>query len=306
MVFAPMNNPMDNSTDEPKYDPWQTLFTRVPPKDADTIVLVLTSQGIDHYIEKTEATYSIRVLRTDHEKAMKTMTLFFEENRFFRVRQQLSQIPFSSFKSYPAFSIMALLCLVHGFAHYKNAHEQLVLKYGSSALYIIQGETFRAVTALFLHADTAHLLGNLAGLLIFAAPLISVSGTGTGLFLLLAAGTAGNLINAYFYQTAHLSIGASTAVMGAAGLLAAYQATRKSHPLKLDNLMPIFAVAILVAMFSQGERTDVWAHIFGFLSGLSLGVVFFPLNRIFGFKNRETAALVVTVGIVFFSWLAGR
>jgi len=124
-------------------------------------------------------------------------------------------------------------------------------------------------------------------MLIFGAPVITLSGFGVGPFMLLVAGTLGNLINAHLYKTAHLSIGASTAIMGAAGLLVAFQITQKAKPFRLNNLMPIFAGVVLIAMFSQGENTDVWAHVFGFFSGLGSGIIFFPLNRMLQFPKKS-------------------
>jgi membrane associated rhomboid family serine protease len=156
----------------------------------------------------------------------------------------------------------------------------MIFKFGASSLYIGQGETFRAITALFLHSDGQHVLGNLAGILIFGAPLISLTGYGTGPFLLLCAGASGNLVNAYFRQTALLSIGASTAVMGAAGALAAYQMLNSSRPFQLNRLIPLAAGATLVGLFSQGENTDVSAHVFGFMAGSVWGGLFFPLSKV--------------------------
>ena len=257
-------------------------------------------------MEKNEKSFSIIVKSCDKENAFSMVDLYYKENKFSRIRQTLSKLPLSSFKSYPAFIIMVLISLIHMTASQHNAHEQMVLNYGSSALFILQGETYRAITALFLHSDTGHLLGNLAGILIFCAPMISLSGFGTGVFMLLAAGTTGNLINAYFHQTAHLSIGASTAIMGAAGFLAAFQMTQKAKPFRMNTIMPIISGAVLVALFSQGENTDVWAHIFGFLSGFFYGILFFPLNRMLLFKHKEGIALSITIAIVSFSFLSAR
>jgi len=223
---------------------------------------------------------------------------YYKENKFFRLKQQLQAFPISSFKSYTAFTIIGLLTFIHIFCIYYNIHEKMILKYGASALFILQGETYRAITALFLHSDVRHLVGNIVGILIFAAPVITVSGYGTGSFMLLFAGTLGNLFNAHMYQTAHLSIGASTAVMGAAGLLAAYQITQRQRPVSLNNIMPVFAGATLVAMFSHGENTDVWAHIFGFLSGLGSGILFFPFNRFIQSYLKEPIALIITIIIL--------
>lgn len=273
------------------------LFENLPGKEADLIILILTSQNIRTMVQDKNNVFDILVRQADMDKAILMLEVYHKENKFFRIRQQLQKIPVSSFKSTTALIIMGFLCLIHFLCIHYNVHDKMILNYGASALFILQGETFRAVTALLLHSDIRHLAGNMAGLLIFGAPFISLSGFGTGPFMLLFAGTLGNLINAHFHKTAHLSIGASTAVMGAAGLLVAFQITQKKT-FRLNNIMPVFAGAVLVAMFSQGERTDVWAHIFGFFCGLAPGIFFFPLNRTCKFAEKELLFLILTLVII--------
>ena len=280
------------------------LFAGLSGKKADLIILILTSQNIETRVERENKSFDILVTHADIEKARIMIETYYKENKFFRLKQQLQEIPISSFKSYTAFSIMGLLWLIHAVCLQYHIHEDMILKYGASALFILQGETYRAVTALLLHSDARHLAGNMAGMLIFGAPVITLSGFGVGPFMLLVAGTLGNLINAHLYKTAHLSIGASTAVMGAAGLLVAFQITQKAKPFRLNNLMPIFAGVVLIAMFSQGENTDVWAHVFGFFSGLGSGIIFFPLNRMLQFPKKDLIALFITIFIIASALLA--
>ncbi len=282
----------------------EKLFTGLPHKKTDLIILILTSQDIETRVEQENNFFDILVNKADMKKARAMVEAYYKENKFFRIKQKLKQIPISSFKSYPAFCIMGLLLLIHAACIHYHVHETMILKYGASALYILQGQTYRAVTALFLHSDARHLAGNMAGILIFAAPFISLSGFGTGPFMLIFAGTLGNLFNAYLYQTAHLSIGASTAVMAAAGLLVAFQVTQAGKRLRLNNLLPFFAGVLMVGMFSQGERTDVMAHVFGFFSGLGSGIIFFPLNRTLAFPQKEPIALFITLLIIVTSFLA--
>jgi membrane associated rhomboid family serine protease len=99
----------------------------------------------------------------------------------------------------------------------------------------------------------------------------------------LASGTAGNLIAESFGRDLQLSIGASTAVMAAAGLLGARRMTIGAPPEhsafpKLKGLVPFAAAATLTAMFSHGENTDVSAHLFGFLAGTGIGLCYYPLS----------------------------
>lgn len=282
----------------------EKIFTDFSAKKADLIVLILTSQNIKTHIEKTDNAFNVLVNEDDKQNALLMIEAYYKENRFFKIKQQLEQFPISSFKSWTAFSIIGLLWSIYGLCIHYNIHEKMILTYGSSALFILQGETYRAITALFLHADAMHLAGNTAGLLIFAAPVISLAGFGVGPFMLLLSGTIGNLINAHLYKTAHLSIGASTAVMGAAGLLAAFQITQKGKPARLKNLIPLFAGATLVALFSHGENTDIWAHVFGFLSGLASGVILFPLNRTIQSAKKDPIALFITIVIIISSLLS--
>lgn len=282
----------------------EKLFIGISAKKANLIILILTSQNIKNQVEQKNRSFTILVSKEDIEIARTLVETYYKENKFFSLKQTLQEFPISSFNSIPAFLIMGLLWFIHAMTIHYHIHEDMILKFGASALFILQGETYRAVTALFLHSDARHLIGNMAGLLIFGAPVISLSGFGTGPFMLLFAGTLGNLLNAHLYKTAHLSIGASTAVMGAAGLLAAYQMTKKNSLFQLNTFMPIFAGAVLVGMFSQGERTDVWAHVFGFICGLLSGVVFFPLNRVLRFPEKEWIILFITVFIIASSLVA--
>lgn len=293
-----------SSRPEENHPAYRVFRAGITAEKADLDILILASQGIDTRTVNTGNLFDILVRPPQLEKARQAVRAYERENEKPACQPLPEALPLSSFKSMTAFSIMGLLTVIHILCHICQVREQAILTYGASALYILQGETYRAVTALFLHADTRHLLGNLAGMLLFAAPVMSLSGCGTGPFILLFTGTLGNLCNAWLYRTAHLSIGASTAVMGAAGLLAAYQAIRK-RSFQCNTLVPIAAGAVLVGLFSHGDRTDVWAHIFGFLSGLACGILFFPLNQTLDFKYKDRLFLALSVLILLSALLAG-
>jgi rhomboid protease GluP len=280
----------------------EKIHTSLTGKKANLILLILASQNIDAHTRQHHDQFDILVTADKADKALAAIDAYHRENKFLRLRQQLQQVSLSSFSSIPTFIIMALLCIIHFIGQYYNIHEQMVLHYGSSALYIFQGETFRAVTALFLHADLQHLLGNMAGLLIFGAPVIRLAGFGLGPFMLLFCGTTGNLLTAHLYSNSHLSIGASTSVMAAAGLLCAFQALQRNQIKKMNTIMPVITGALLVGLFSQGENTDVWAHVFGFLCGLGGGLIFFPLNQALSLPRKQPVALMITLVIIASAW----
>jgi rhomboid protease GluP len=147
----------------------------------------------------------------------------------------------------------------------------------SAEAIVHHGAWWRAVTALTLHADLAHVLGNAVALIIFVSALGRWLGRGLALSLVLLAGTAGNLITAFGYGTHHDSVGASTAAFGALGLLGGLQFVRRYRfAARLDRrrraLTAIAACLGLFAMLGVGERTDVVAHLAGLACGLLLGL----------------------------------
>lgn len=274
------------------------IFTGMTSRDADLILLILASQNI--HAGKSKGLRGIDILTASDQTdvAVSQVAAYFRENPSISEPISPSAAMPAGFLSVTVFMIMGLLTAVHFGIERTGARWDFILAYGVSGMYLSQGETFRAVTALFLHSDTAHLLGNLAGLFFFAGPLIRLSGYGSGPLFLLFAGTSGNLINAGFRGTALLSIGSSTAVMGAAGGLAAFQMMRKGPLRRRDRILPLVAAATLMAFLSHGENTDVWAHVFGFFCGFAAGTIFFPLTAVCRFRLREPLALAAAILIL--------
>jgi membrane associated rhomboid family serine protease len=138
------------------------------------------------------------------------------------------------------------------------------------------GEWWRVVTALCLHGNGMHLLNNLAFGAVFLLLLTQVLGPGMTALSVLATGMAGNALNALVRMPDHTSIGASTAVFGAVGLLAALKQDWRSGRAftSLRDWAPLAGGVMLLAFlgFSEGQ-TDILAHVFGFVSGVCLGAI---------------------------------
>lgn len=183
----------------------------------------------------------------------------------------------------------------------------------TDALAIIDGgEWWRAVTALTLHADIVHLVSNTvagAGFAIFVARFF---GAAAGWLLILLSGVAGNLLNAWIhFPEPHLSIGASTAVFGAVGLLTgigiwaalAEPRTRLTIP---RWLVPVLGGLTLLGWLGVGDyRTDVAAHICGFLCGTVFGVAGAFARRAIGRLQPVRACFgALPLVVVGGAWLA--
>jgi membrane associated rhomboid family serine protease len=142
----------------------------------------------------------------------------------------------------------------------------------ASAGLILDGQWWRTVTALTLHADWLHLLSNLAIGGVFIVFLCRELGSGLSWSLLLASGILGNLANACLQRPSHNAVGASTAVFGAVGILAALNMVRHRR-LQRRWLLPVAAaLALLAILGTEGKNTDLGAHLFGFVFGGLLGL----------------------------------
>lgn len=148
----------------------------------------------------------------------------------------------------------------------------------ADAAAMLGGEPWRAVTALGLHSGFDHLGGNLLFGALFVGLLAGETGSGLAFLLVLLGGTAGNLANAVLRGAGHASVGASTAVFAALGLLAVRGWLGRRDLSGLRRLAPLGGGILLLAWLGfSGERTDIGAHVLGFASGALLAL---PLARL--------------------------
>jgi membrane associated rhomboid family serine protease len=176
----------------------------------------------------------------------------------------------------PTLSILILLATFHNITRLDIAFPGIayvdwaVLGSAHTAR-IMDGEWWRLVTALTLHADWFHLFSNLAIGGGFVICLCREFGSGLSWSLLLGSGILGNLVNALLQFPEHRSVGASTTVFGAVGIFAAISLVRQRS--RRRWLLPVAAaLALLVLLGSEGKNVDLGAHLFGFFCGFGLGL----------------------------------
>jgi rhomboid protease GluP len=164
---------------------------------------------------------------------------------------------------------------------------------------ITGGEWWRAFTALGLHADLGHLMSNVLFGSFFAIVLCQILGAGLGWLAILLAGGLGNVVSAVFHSADHTAIGASTAVFGALGLLAALTWQRQRFfSSGLRRYAPLAAGLMLLAFLGLGgERTDVGGHLAGFGAGIVLALVI----HLFGDRVPMSFRAQVRYGIAAFT-----
>lgn len=223
-------------------------------------------------------------------------------------------------------TMAAMLCMLLFFWAYNRTYPgialypQLWVDHGSAeALRILSGEWWRVFTALTLHGDGAHVLGNaiIGGVFIWLTA--RRLGSGLAWFLAILGGGIGNWFNAMVLGPPHNSIGFSTASFAAAGLLvgvASFHVGGGSHGLgsgKIPQrilrffssaLIPFAAGLGLLAMLGSGQDTDLGAHLFGFLSGLGLGTATGFLVSTVGLPSRVIDGVLYgcAMGLIIAAW----
>ncbi len=278
------------------------LIVNIPSDKADICGLVLTASGIDYRVEKGENGWDFWVKEEDFNTALKTIQKYIEENPLFD--DENGQVIPELQKTYTGIGVAFVLLIFHVFVT-QSSGDELLMKYGASAFDIMHGELYRAATALLLHKNYLHLIGNMAGLALFGTAVCSFTGYGIGWMMILFSGIAGNLLNAVLYNANHISIGASTAVFGAIGILAGYNCfiKFKSRSQRIKAWLPIGGGLALLGLLGSGQNSDIMAHFLGFLSGIILGGFYTFFIREPVDKRWQPYCLLVTIGVFFFPWL---
>jgi membrane associated rhomboid family serine protease len=278
------------------------LFEDLTLSEAETVGLVLSSEGISfRFFTNLSGRFEILVWENDLERALQSVEQYYEENEPTE-KKELFIEKFN--KTTSGLFVSLVLFYVHSETGSGAYHRDMVNRLGSSAEKILDGEIFRCSTALFIHADYEHLLGNMAGIGIFCTAVVSITGIGTGWFMILCSGIIGNFLNALFYKSHHVSIGASTAVFGAIGILGAFRTTRliKEKGLQTKAFLPMGAGLSLLALLGSSEYTDITAHLFGYMTGSLFGIV-----HALSFHRQipdpvQSVFLFITTMIIAASW----
>lgn len=267
--------------------------------------LVLLAAGIPHLTREEGSDYVIMVPAGQVEQAAREIGVFEEENRHWPPPKFLGPLDGKPVDKHPpTILLMGGLLVFHGITGPFISHSRWFMTGAVDSRAILEGgEWWRLITGLTLHSDSVHLLGNLliGGMVIhFLSRLL---GTGLGWFMLVMAGVLGNLINVMARGPGHLSVGFSTAVFAAVGILCG--CNLRSFTLR-SVLLPLGAgVALLAMLGTSGERTDLGAHLWGLLVGLAGGFGWSWLKDniwIRFLSGRQLYLLVGTLGVVVVAW----
>ncbi|MFH8339499.1 rhomboid family intramembrane serine protease [Streptomyces sp. AM6-12] len=157
---------------------------------------------------------------------------------------------------------------------------------------IAEGQYYRLLTAMFLHAGFTHLLFNMLSLWWIGGPLEAALGRARYLALYFASGLAGSALTYLLAAPNAPSLGASGAIFGLFGATGVLM-----RRLNYD-MRPLFALLVvnLIITFTPSFNIAWQAHVGGLVAGLVTGYAMVHAPR----RNRAlvqygTCALVLVV-----------
>jgi membrane associated rhomboid family serine protease len=284
-----------------------------PPLDIETagdFALVLQATEVPHRMRRSGFGWTVIVPEHALDEAVHQIESYVRENRGQRESAESEERESFFETGWTTLTVLALGLLFH------MVSQGAILEFGlwriswhelgmADSVRILGGEYWRTVTALTLHADAAHITGNLVIGGIFVHILSREIRSGPAWLLFLLSGALGNLANAWVHGPGHLSVGASTGIFGVVAVLGAMRITTDKRLSIMRAIAPAVAGLALLAMLGTGgERTDLLAHALGFLAGIPLGLAG---GRLVAERGRpgdgvNLAASMAAAAMIFFAW----
>jgi rhomboid protease GluP len=258
------------------------VFRSLRRRPSDERAFVLAAVGIQSAVTFAGARFILWVSEADAPQALAHLRQYETENR---PRPPPPPPP----RQYPYAWIGCIgyvLCLM-GVAYLISAGLVRLDAFDTGDLHaasVRSGQLWRAWTALTLHVDGAHLAANLGAGVWFGYLAGRQIGVGSAWFLVVSGAALANLIEGLFGAPDHRSVGASTAVFTALGLMSAYSwRERYQFPQGWARRWgPLVAGVILLGWTGSGggsedgsgsENIDLFGHVAGFIVGIVLGAL---------------------------------
>ncbi len=265
--------------------------------------LVLSARGIAHRVDMHQGT--VLVHERDSDRALAELRSFAEENRNWPPRPDQALVPPRSDNPPTLLMIGGLVVFYLVTGPWRTGNPWFTAGAINSPAILEQGQWWRLITALTLHADQVHLVGNcvIGGFLVHL--LRTNTGYGLAWLALILSAMAGNWLNIALRDIPHFSVGFSTAVFAAIGILCGLQLGWDRSSLVRRLILPLGAGAGLLAMLgTEGKQTDLGAHLFGFGSGIGCGILLrlCRLDRLGDRTKLQQVLFIACLILILLSW----
>jgi membrane associated rhomboid family serine protease len=140
---------------------------------------------------------------------------------------------------------------------------------------VADGQLWRLITPVLLHAGLLHIAFNMYALYMLGPNIEQAFGTSRFFLIYLITGLAGSAASYAFGPCRVLGVGASGAVFGIAGTLLVYLYNRRTSTFVrpfLNNILFVIGANLVLGFVLPG--IDNLAHMGGLVAGVTLGVAF--------------------------------
>jgi rhomboid protease GluP len=251
--------------------------------------LVLEARGIEHETEQDQSSWILSVPAGMRHRAYEELGRYSVERGVRRSVPEVIQ-PHSGAATGVFLYVLILLLTAYCAGNATFGADWLSLGSLDAGA---RGEWWRAVTALTLHLDQEHLLGNVLFGAVAGIAASRLLGPGVAWASILGAAALANYAEILITPITHRAVGASTAVFAALGLLSgmAWRQRLTLRERQWYRWAPLIAGICLLTLLGAGSaHVDVLGHALGFLFGLGVGWIFV---RTGASNNRELRVQVI-------------
>ncbi|HSR35600.1 MAG TPA: rhomboid family intramembrane serine protease [Desulfurivibrionaceae bacterium] len=285
-------------------EPWRIAAEAAGQRQILLWALVLSAADIPHRVIFTRPCWQLLVSPDDEAAAQEELAAFEAENHDWPPAPAAGDDSLFLVDRPVVIPVIGCLLAVYAMSGSWQEEGLWFAKGAAITATILEGrEWWRVVTALTLHADVLHLVGNTVIGGVLAYFLCRLAGSGFGWLLILLAGTLGNALNVVLRGSGSEFVGFSTAIFGTVGILGGLRVAR------LTSAQDVMigaggALSLLALLGSEGERTDLGAHLWGLVAGLLLGLIVARsgMLRWAVLPRWQLVAAVAGLGIVAGAW----
>jgi len=243
-------------------DDMRVVFESQNRRSCADRALVLASLQIPHDIIEDASSCALIVPASFSAQAMEQLWLYDEENPPGKRSPKIAanyQNPVPGLIGY-----VIVICAFAWLAGTSTFGQDWLGAGRIDGVLIRNGEWWRTITALTLHSGLRHLVGNIIFGALFGMFAGRLLGSGIAWLAIVLAATTANVVNTLLLESAHRSIGASTAVFAALGIVAGFvwrgKLMSQERWLRQRNAVDSAARQVDTISLATFKRSDGAAH----------------------------------------------
>lgn len=218
-----------------------------------------------------------------------------------------SYLPLPVSRPFFAYILLAAIVLVYFLTELAggSTNTRVLIRFGANyGPLILQGETWRLFTSMFLHIGLMHLIFNGYALFIFGVEMERLYGPDRFIVIYILSGLFGSLVSFASRGPEMLSAGASGAVFGVIGMNLAYFLTHRDTFGQFGRqrvMSTLIVIGINLFFGFTVPAIDNMAHLGGLIAGFALGYSLAPRYKV---VDMVTAPRVVDTISLLNRWWA--